>query len=129
MSTPYRIVEDDGLEDEVAFAGMLVRLVQYLAEVIKMLGAALTLGPFGIVKEAAHPLQAGGVEGFQNVQGGEQERAGAAGGIEDRDIPHGVPEGAQQLRPLALSDYVFGKLLDIEVQRDEVVDILHLARD
>ena len=51
-------------------------------------------------RKAAHSLQAGGVEGFQDVEGGEQERAGAAGGVEDRHVAHGVPEGAQELRSL-----------------------------
>ena len=71
-----------------------------------MLRAALALRPFGIVQEAPHSLQAGGVEGFEDVEGGEEERAGAAGGVEDRYVTHGVPEGAQELRPLALGDDV-----------------------
>ena len=106
MSTPVEIVEDYGLEDEVPLAGVTVRLVKYLAEVLKMPGAALALGSFGVVKEAAHPFQAGGVERFQDVQRGEEEGAGAAGRVEDRYVAHSAPEGAQELRPLALGDDV-----------------------
>ena len=39
-----------------------------------------------------------------------------------------MPEGAQQLRPFALGDDVPGELLDGEIQRDEVVNLPHLAR-
>ena len=88
------------------------------------------MGPLGalqVVQEAAHPLEAGGVEGFEDVEGGEEESAGAAGGVQDGYVPHGVPEGAQELRPLALGDDVPGELLDVEVEGDEVVDIGDLS--
>ena len=39
-----------------------------------------------------------------------------------------MPEGAQELRPFALGDDVFGEPLDVEVERDEVVDLPHFAR-
>ena len=39
----------------------------------------------------------------------------------------GVPKGAQQLRPLALDNDVLGELLDVQVQGDEVIDIVHSA--
>ena len=40
----------------------------------------------------------------------------------------GVPEGAEQFRPLALRDDVLGETLDVEIEGDEVVDVLHFAR-
>ena len=100
---------------------------QDFLEVAQGLRTAGPVGPLKVVKETAHPLQAGGVEGLEDVEGGEEERAGTAGGVEDRHVPHGVPESAQQLRTLALGDDVPGEPLDIKIQRDEVVDLLHLA--
>ena len=111
------VVQDDGLEDEVALAGVLLHLPQDVFEVTQIVRAT-AIEAFFVVQEAAHPLQAGGVERFQNVEGGEEERAGTAGGIQDGDsgvaafpvAVEGVPEGAQQLRPFALGDDVEGRI-------------------
>ena len=62
-------------------AGVFVHLLKDAAKVPKVLRATLTLGPLGVIQEAAHTLQAGGVERFQNVEGGEEERAGTACGV------------------------------------------------
>ena len=77
--------------------------------------------------EVAHGLQGSGVEGFEDVEGGEEEGAGAAGGVEDGDFGQGVPEGAHQFRPLAVDDDVPGEPLAVQVEGDEVVDALHFA--
>ena len=97
------------------------------AEVAEGVRAVWPFGSVQVIQEAAHTLQAGGVEGFQNVERSEQECAGAAGRVQDRHVAEGVPEGAQQLRSLALGDDVLGELLDVQVQSDEVVDFPHLA--
>ena len=101
-----------------------------------MLRTALALRSFGVVQEALHSLQASGVEGFEDVQRGEEKRAGTAGGVQDRDsgvaaflvAVECVPEGTQQLRPLALGDDIHRKSLNVQVQGDEVIYILHIAR-
>ena len=39
----------------------------------------------------------------------------------------GVPEGAQQVRPFAVLDHVLRELADVEIERDQVVDVADLA--
>ena len=39
-----------------------------------------------------------------------------------------MPEDAQQIRPFALGDDGQSEPLDVEIERDEIVDLLHLAR-
>src|SRR5439155_4901673 len=62
-----------------------------------------------------------------HVQGGEQERAGAAGGVEDREGRNCLVERAEQFRPLAGGDRIRGKLADVGVVGDQVVDLRNLA--
>ena len=38
-----------------------------------------------------------------------------------------MPEGAQQLRPFGIEDSVAGELPDVQVQRDQVVDLVDFA--
>ena len=77
---------------------------------------------FKVVEKAVHGFEAGGVEGFEDVEGGEEEGAGATGGVEHRNVDDGFPKGAHQFGPIAIGDYVLGELLDVEVVGDEVVD-------
>ena len=67
------VVQDYGLEDEVPLAGVTIRLVQYPPKVLKMVGTALALGPFGIVQETQHPFHAGGVQRFKYVESSEEK--------------------------------------------------------
>ena len=69
----------------------------------------------------------GGVERFKDVEGFEEEGAGAAGWVEYGDVDKGLPEGAHQFGPFAVGDYVQGELFDVEVAGDEVVDRRDLA--
>ena len=86
------------------------------------------LRTFQVVEKAFHGLKAGGVERFEDVEGGEEEGAGAAGGVEHGDVDDGFPEGSHQFGPFAVGDYVLGELFDVEVVGDEVVDRCDLAR-
>ena len=45
----------------------------------------------------AHAVEAGSVEGFEDIQRGEEERAGTAGGIEDGDFADGFEEREEKL--------------------------------
>ena len=49
-------------------------------------------------------------------------------GVQHRNVAYGVPERAQQYRPLALYDDIHGEPPDVEVERDEVVDVVHRPR-
>ena len=126
------VVQHDGLEDEVPLAGVFFDLFQDGAEVAERPGAAAQIPAFAgmteVVEEAAHPLEAGGVEGFEDIEGREEECAGAAGGVEDGHAAHGVPEGAEQLGALAQGKDVPGELFHVEVEGDEVVDLPDFAR-
>ena len=110
-------------------------MLQDATKVSQVFRATLALRPFGVVQEATLPLQAGSIEGFEDVEGGEEERAGTAGGVQDRDSGvatfavaiEGMPEGAQELGALALSNDVPGEPLDVQVEGDKVVDLSHLA--
>ena len=39
----------------------------------------------------------------------------------------GVPEGAEQFRPFAILNHVLRELADVEIERDEVVDVSDFA--
>ena len=96
------VVDDDGLEDEVAAVGVLGDALQHLAEVARTSpGRCFSPERVQVVHERLHAVQAGLVERLQDVERGKQERARAAGRVEDRDSLDGLPEGAQQLRPFA----------------------------
>ena len=91
-------------------------------------GGAYALRALQIVEESLHGLQAGGVYRLQDVERREQERAGAAGGIQNRDPGKRLPEGTDEFRPIAAGDDVLSELLDVQVVRDEVVDRRDLPR-
>ena len=80
-----------------------------------------------VFDERLHAVEAGFVERLQDVERGEEKRAGAAGRVEDRDVFDRVPEGAEQLRAFAVLDHVLGELANVEVEGDEVVDVADLA--
>ena len=67
----------------MAFVGVLINPLQHLAKIAQSLGTVLVVRSLQVVQEPAHGLQAGDVERLQNVERGEQERARAAGRIED----------------------------------------------
>ena len=73
------------LEDEVAAVGMRGDVVQHFAEVGELLGLVLLAGAVEVVDERLHAVEAGFVERLQDVERGEEERAGAAGRVEDGD--------------------------------------------
>ena len=94
---------------------------------LRALGTVWPVGPFEVVDEAAASppgRRCRAVLGYSARRTG--TRTGAAGGVEDRHVSHGVPEGSQEFRPLALGDDVLRKFLDVEVQRNEVVDLTQL---
>ena len=86
-----------------------------------------TLRALQIVEKSLHGLQASGVDRLQDVERREQERAGAAGGIQNRDPGKRLPEGADEFRTLAAGDDVLSELLDVQIAGDEVVDRRDLA--
>jgi len=43
--------------------------------------------------------------------------------VEHREFFDGVPEGAKQFRPFAMLNHVLCKLANVEIQRDEFVDV------
>ena len=77
------VADDDRFEDEVRLAGMVAYMGPDLAEIAQGLGAVGALRTFQVVEKAFHGLKAGGVERFEYVEGGEEEGAGAAGGVEN----------------------------------------------
>ena len=108
--------------------GCVVNSVKDLAEVAELLGSVLFAGALQLVKERFHAVEAGFVERFEDVERGKEERAGAAGGVEDGDVLDGVPEGPEQFRPFAVLDHILGELAEVEVEGDEVVDVAGLRR-
>ena len=79
------VVDDDGLEDEVVLVRMARGLVQDGGEffaVVRVFFAAR----FPVVEQGAHSVEAGAVERLKDVERGEEERAGAAGGIEHSEL-------------------------------------------
>ena len=80
------VADDDRFEDEVRLAGMVADVGPDLAEIAQGLGAVGALRTFQVVEKAFHGLEAGGVERFEDVEGGEEEGAGAAGGVENGDV-------------------------------------------
>ena len=91
----------------------------------------LGCGRFGgitqLVNEATHTIEAGFVEGLKNVEGGEQEGAGATGRVEDCYVFDGFPEGAKQVGTFAVFNDVLGKLAKVQVICDEVIHLVNFA--
>ena len=102
-------------------------VVQHLAEVGELFGPMLLAGAVEVFDERLHAVEAGFVERFQDVERGEEKRAGAAGRVEDGDSFDRVPEGAQQFRSFAVFDHVLRELADVEVEGDEVIDVADFA--
>ena len=64
-----------------------------------------------------HPLQARLIKRPEDVQRGEKECAGAASGVEDRDICDRFVERPDQFRTFRVLNYVLRELADIQIQR------------
>ena len=56
-----------------------------------------------------------------------RKRARAARRVEHGHFLDGVPEGAEQFRRFGIDDGVAGELPDVEIQRDQFVDLVDLA--
>ena len=97
------------------------------AEVAVFVGVRCVGGITQFVNEATHSVKAGFVEGFKNVEGGEQKGARAAGGVEDCHRFDGFPEGTQQVGTFAVLNDVLSKLADVQVIGDEVINFMNLA--
>ena len=106
---------------------MLVDFFDHTPEIAKLPGTMLAPRALQVVEKAFHGLKTGGVERLEDVEGGEEEGAGAAGGVENGDGGESLPEGAHQFRPFTIGDDVLGELFDVEVVGDEVVDRCDLA--
>ena len=87
----------------------------------------LFAGPLQVGDKGLHAVEAGFVERFEDVERGEEERAGAAGGVEDGDLLDGLPEGQEQVRAFAVLDDILRELADVEIEGDEVVDVADFA--
>jgi hypothetical protein len=82
---------------------------------------------FQVVHKRLHAVQTCLVKWLQNIERGKQKCAGAAGRVENRDGRDGLIECPQQFWPLAIADDVLGKLAQVEVVGDQVVDLVHLS--
>ena len=82
-----------------------------------------------VVDERLHAVEAGLVEWFEDVERGEEERAEPQVGSRTVTLLDRVPEGAEQVRAFAVLDHVLGELADVEIERDEIVDLADFAAD
>jgi len=80
-----------------------------------------------VFDKSVHALKTIAVKRFQDAQGGKKESAGAAGGIKHRHRRDRLPEGAQQFQPFGVDNGVAGKLPDIQIQRNQVVNLVDFA--
>ena len=127
MSTRVEIVQDDGFQNEVAPVGVRVHAGEDFGEFLVVVrdGLCAVLAPFG--QECFHAVETGFVERFKDVERGKDERARAAGGVEDGDGGDGLPEGHEQVRAFAILDDILRELAEIEIEGDEVVDLADFA--
>ena len=72
--------------------------------------------------EFFHAVEARLVERFEDVERGEEERARAAGGIEDRHLAQRLVEMQHEFVVGRVADDVLDEGADVEVVGDEVVD-------
>ncbi len=98
-------------------SGNLRQYLLEIAELLRMVGLACQ-----VFHETLHAFHAVAVQGFEDSQGGKEKRAGSAGGIEDRDLLDGLPEGTEQLGAFTVDNDVAGELPDIQIQRYQIVD-------
>ena len=71
--------------------------------------------------------EAGDVEGLELRESGEQESAGAAGGIEDSELGEAVIEGVREIRLVGVKEQSLSELGDIEIASDAVIDSMNGA--
>ena len=110
------VAEDDGFVDEVlAVAAVAGRPPYHFGEFILE-----EVGILGV--EFLHAVEARLVERFEDVERGEEERARAAGGIEDRHLAQRLVEMKHEFVVGRVADDVLGEGADVEVVGDEVVD-------
>ena len=110
---------------EVAEDDALVDAVLEIAPVLGFERGKLVLELVGPV--LLHPREADFVERFEDVEGREEEGAGAAGGVEDRHAAERVVEVADKEVVCGVGEQVFGEGADVEVEGDEVVDVRDFA--
>ena len=87
---------------------------------------ALVAARFPIAEQRAHAVEAGAVERLKDIQRGEEERAGAASGIEDGDFADGFEEREEKVGR-GIFDHALRELADVEIERDEIVDCANFA--
>ena len=109
------VPDDDRLEDEVGGIGVPSNVFQHGAEVLELLGRCSIPQTLQILKEGLHPVEAGFVERLQDVEGGKQERPGAARWVEDGDAGNRLVEGPEEFGAFRGQDGIFGKSPDVEV--------------
>src|SRR5215472_185028 len=100
---------------------------QYLSKICIFVDAGLLSGPIMFRYEGLHSLQASIVQWFQNIEGGKQERPGPAGRIENGRALDYVPKRPKQFGALAIFNHILRKLVHVEVQRDQIIDIADLT--
>jgi len=104
---------------------MLGNLCEYLLEVAVLLRMVGLIG--NVFDKPFHPFHAIAVKGFQNAQSSEEEGAGAAGRVKYGNFFDGMPESPQQLGTFGVDNGVPRKLPDVQVERNEVVDMVDFA--
>ena len=85
--------------------------------------------PVKVIDECLHAGETCFVQRFENIQRGEKKGAGTTGRIEDGDALDGVPERPEQFRAFAILDRVLRELADVEIERDEIVNVAYLTCD
>src|ERR1017187_2212695 len=88
-----------------------------------------SLGSYRVVvlNETLHPNEASFIKRLEDIERGKQKSARAAGWVEDRNLFDSLPDSAQQFRPFAKLDYILCELADIQVERDQIIDLMHLS--
>ena len=106
---------------------MFLDAVKVGAQVAVFVRVRCVSGITQFVNEATHSVQGRLVEGFKDIESGEQKGARATGGVEDCHRFDGFPEGAKQVGTFAVLYDVLSKLADVQVIGDEVIHFVNFA--
>src|SRR6266581_7472070 len=79
---------------------------------------------FDVANESLHAIKTSFVQRLENVQRSKKEGTGAARRIKHRHTLDRVPECSEQLRSFAILDHILRELTDVDVKRDEFIDVM-----
>src|SRR6202022_1390461 len=110
------VIQNRTLQCEIARVGVRADLRQRCLEILEFFRCMPFGGTFKIADEGLHPVEAGLIKRFEDIEGCEQKRAGTASGVENRHAHDRLPERSQEVRTFASFNPAMTKLANIQIE-------------